>query len=166
MSRIAELVRELRAEGVEVGGLAELDEELDALERPGVWDRMKDFASEQWRRTLGEIDETADLMALVARAAGGEELPDEERTRMREQLEDVVRMVPASALTVGLKAIPGGALVTPWVLTRLDLLPSHWREARLLDKLRDEADKLRDEHPDAALRIDALRTHLTDDGET
>ncbi len=166
MQRIRDLVTELRAQGVEVGGLADLEQELAGLEQPGLWQRTHLFASEQWRRALAELDETAELGVLLARAASGEPLPLEEQARMREQLEDLVRLVPASALALTLKAIPGGALVTPWVLRKLNLLPSHWREAHLLEGLRGEAERLRREHPAAAARIDVLRVHLTDEGET
>lgn len=165
MSRIEELVRELRAEGIEVGGLEVLDEELQAVEDPGVFERLQSFASTQWDRALGELDESAELLGLVAHAASGEALEPDERARLEEQLRDVVRMVPATALTVGLKAIPGGTLVTPWVLRKLGLLPSRWREAHMLAALRDEAEALRAEHPVAALRIDVLRAALTQESE-
>ncbi len=165
MSRIDELVRELRAEGIEVGGLEVLDEELHAVEEPGVLERVQAFAATQWDRALGELDESAELMGLLAHAASGESLEPDERARLEEQLRDVVRMVPASALTVGLKAVPGGALVTPWVLRKLGLLPSRWREAHMLAALRDEAEALRTEHPVAAQRIDVLRAALTQESE-
>ena len=42
MSRIRELVGDLRAQGIEVGGLEELHDELDGLERP-LWERTKGF---------------------------------------------------------------------------------------------------------------------------
>ena len=165
MSRIDELVRELRAEGVEVGGLEVLDEELRAVEGPGVFERLQAFAETQWDRALGELDESAELLGLITQAAGGEGLDHEERARVEEQLRDVVRMVPATALTVGLKAIPGGTLVTPWVLRKLGLLPSRWREAHVLAALRDQAETLRAEHPVAAQRIDVLRAQLTEESE-
>lgn len=165
MSRIRELVDELRSQGIEVGGLEELHDELDGLERP-LWERTKDFLDEQWRRALGEVDETAELMHLVRQAVAGEELPAEDTVRMREQMEDLARMLPAGALAAGLKAIPGGTLITPWVLHTLGLLPSHWREAHLLDRLRAEAERLRNQHPVVARRIDVLRAALSDDGET
>ncbi len=165
MSRIDELVRELRAEGIEVGGLEALDAELQAVEQPGLLERLQGFASTQWERALGELDESAELLGLLARTAGDEPLAHDERARLEEQLRDVVRMVPASALTVGLKAIPGGTFVTPWVLRKLGLLPSRWREAHLLETLRKEADALRAEHPVAARRIDVLRATLTQEGE-
>lgn len=72
-----------------------------------------------------EIRETGDLGRLLARAAQGEPLSDDERSRIKAQLADLARMVPALAIF----AAPGGMLLLPAVLKLLpfDLRPSAFR---------------------------------------
>ena len=162
MSRIQELVDGLRAEGVEVGGLRELGLQFEAVEQPLAWKRLEVWAETQWERALGEFTDTSELLAMLARAIEGE-LSPEEHARMSEQLGDLVRLVPAVLVTVALKMVPGGVLVAPWMLRRTGLLPSNWREAHMLERLGEEAETVRVEHPVAAARIDVFREVLTEE---
>ena len=59
-----------------------------------------------------EIRETGDLGVLLARRASGQRLGDDEQRRMREQLIDVVKAVPALAMF----ALPGGFVLLPLLL--------------------------------------------------
>jgi len=59
-----------------------------------------------------EIRETGDLGVLLARRASGQRLSDDEQRRMREQLIDVVKAVPALAMF----ALPGGFVLLPLLL--------------------------------------------------
>jgi hypothetical protein len=59
-----------------------------------------------------EIRETGDLGVLLARRASGQRLSDDEHRRMREQLIDVVKAVPALAMF----ALPGGFVLLPLLL--------------------------------------------------
>jgi hypothetical protein len=59
-----------------------------------------------------EIRETGDLGVLLARRASGARLSDDEQRRMREQLIDVVKAVPALAMF----ALPGGFVLLPLLL--------------------------------------------------
>ncbi len=59
-----------------------------------------------------EIRETGDLGVLLARRASGQRLTDDENKRMREQLIDVVKAVPALAMF----ALPGGFVLLPLLL--------------------------------------------------
>ncbi len=74
------------------------------------------------RAVLNEIRKTGELSVLLSRAARGQTLDLEEKRRMKDQLLDVARAVPALALF----AAPGGALVL-LALSRvlpMKLLPS------------------------------------------
>lgn len=86
-----------------------------------------------------EVRETGDLGMLLARMAQGEQLNREQRARVRAQLADLARIVPALAIF----AAPGGMLLLPAVLKLLpfDLRPSAFRGA---------AGRSSEEPPDAA----------------
>ena len=158
--QLAELVDKLRARGVEVRGLERVAEELE--EQP--WHaRVRAFAATQWAHVRGEVDETEEAWALVRKAVEGELTPREEAT-LTAQLQDLARMVPAAALTVAIEAIPvpGTSVLTPVVLVKLGLLPSRWREARVVRKLREQAEELRALGEGAAAEeVDALVRQLT-----
>lgn len=167
--RLQRLVARLRAQGVDVGGLPALQTELDALEEPpGLLRRLSrqtaDFARTQWGRLLGELDESAEAGALLRRRMAGEALSEAEQAHVQAQLADLLRMVPASILSVAIEAIPvpGSSIVTPWLLRNLGLLPSRWREAHLLERLAEEARRLRASHQDAAAeQVEDLVATLT-----
>jgi hypothetical protein len=90
-----------------------------------------------WR----EIRETGDLGVLLARRASGQTLTDEEQRRMREQLIDVVKAVPALAVF----ALPGGFVLLPLLLR---VLPFDIRTSAFQDRddfhafARDQSDSL------------------------
>lgn len=72
-----------------------------------------------------EVRETGDLGMLLARMAQGEQLTRDQKARVRAQLADLARIVPALAIF----AAPGGMLLLPAVLKLLpfDLRPSAFR---------------------------------------
>jgi len=72
-----------------------------------------------------EVRETGDLGVLLARRASGQSLSDDEQRRMREQLVDLVKAVPALAVF----ALPGGFVLLPLLLKVLpfDLRTSAFR---------------------------------------
>jgi len=171
--RLQSLITQLQASGVEVGSLPALQVELDALEEPpgfvrGLSRRALAFARTQWTRVLAELGETREAGALLQRRLGGETLSPQDEARLRAQVADLVRLVPASVVCVAIEAvpIPGSSIVTPWVLDQLGLMPSQWREAHLLEGLRDEAQRLRLAHRDqAADQVEALCRTLTIEAE-
>ena len=57
---------------------------------------------------------------------------------IKSQITDLLRLVPASmiAATNSILPIPGTSLLTPWLLNRMGLLPSRWREAHILNGLK------------------------------
>jgi hypothetical protein len=163
-ARLHQLIRDLREHDVDVGGLEALEDELQALEDPGFWQRLRGFFDRQVGNVLGELRESGQLVGLIRRAVQGEELDAEESSRVREQLGDLARLVPASALALAIEAIPipGTSVATPWLLSRLGLMPSHWREAHVLARLRDEAQGLRRRGlAQAADQVDLLVASIT-----
>lgn len=90
-------------------------------------DELSTTVRKNSRAVLNEIRKTGELSVLLARAARGRALSPDEKRRMREQLLDVARAIPALALF----AAPGGALVL-LALSRvlpMKLLPSSfWEE--------------------------------------
>jgi hypothetical protein len=75
-----------------------------------------------------ELRETGELMQLLARAAAGHPLDGEQRAKVRAQLVDVAKAIPALAVL----AAPGGLLLLPLLARVLpfSLLPSAWAAPR------------------------------------
>ncbi|MCI0572719.1 MAG: LETM1 domain-containing protein [Myxococcaceae bacterium] len=92
-------------------------------ERVGV---IHDALKKNFHRLMQEVRETGDLSVLLARAARGHSLTPGERRRMREQLLDVARVIPALAIF----AAPGGLflLIALTKLLGINLLPSAFRD--------------------------------------
>ncbi len=89
-------------------------------------DTMSAAVKKNYRALLQEVKETGELSRLLARAARGKTLTRDEKRRMREQLIDVAKAVPALALF----AAPGGVLLLIALARVLpfDLLPSAFRD--------------------------------------
>ena len=106
-------------------------------------DGLKKTAAEQWQLVGQELSQSREVMSLLARRMSGEikSFSPAEEELVRRQVADVFRMVPATALA--LAPVPGIAIVTPFVLKKLDLLPSAWREAHVIHKLETTASRLR-----------------------
>jgi hypothetical protein len=91
-------------------------------------DSMQATLEKNFQALLNEVKETGELSVLLARAARGQKLTRDEKRRMREQLLDVARAVPALAIF----AAPGGVLLLIALAKVLpfSLLPSSFREAK------------------------------------
>jgi hypothetical protein len=172
--RIVELARELEAQGVESGSLRSLQEELDAIERPpGIFRRFtnafKAKAATNWKHVVGELTESREVMGILsARLKGERQLTPEEVDKIRSQMLDVLRVVPAGIIAVANSAlpIPGTGLFTPWILARLGLMPSRWREAHLLHALHGEIERLHAEgHDEEAEAIEELLHDLEEEAD-
>jgi hypothetical protein len=89
-------------------------------------DTMSTAMRKNYRALLQEVRETGELSVLLARAARGQALTRDEKRRMREQLIDVAKAVPALALF----AAPGGVLLLVALAKVLpfELLPSAFRD--------------------------------------
>lgn len=165
---LAHLADQLAAEGYDAHELRELQLELDALDRPpSLFTRMtsaaKEAASRHWRNLVGELGESREAMAIIVTRARGGEVSPADADKVRAQLLDLVRMFPAGLIAAANSAfpIPGTGIFTPWILQRLGLMPSRWRESHLLDQLRKQRDLLRRTgHPREAQAIEELRERL------
>lgn len=150
--RLARVAADLERRGLfsDARELRELQSELDAVERPpGLFRRagasVRGVARRQWTFLVNEIRESGEAWSLLKRrVVAREALTEEETDALRAQLLDVFRCVPAGVLTAAslVAPVPGVALASPWLLRRLGLLPSSWREAHLLDRLQKEHDDL------------------------
>ncbi len=167
--RIAIVALRLEQRGIDPGHLRVLQEELDVIERPpGIFGRLsaalKQKAATQWGHLVGELRESAEVMGLISgRLRNQRPLTPEERDKVRAQMLDLLKVVPAGLIAVGNAAlpIPGTGIFTPWILVKLGLMPSRWREAHLLDQLQREQARLREQgHSDEAEELQALYNPL------
>jgi hypothetical protein len=93
-----------------------------------VVERISEAVSTNYEALTLALRETGELGQLLARAAGGATLTAEEKRKVKEQLVDLAKAVPALAIF----AAPGGMLLLP-LLARLlpfSLLPGAWDRTR------------------------------------
>jgi len=172
-TRILELADHLQQHGVDTSALRPLQAELDVVQHPrGVRSlsaKAIETAKRQWSHVVGEFKESRSLFALIRkRVAGREPLAPEEAEEVRAQLADMLRMVPAGmiAATNGTLPLPGTSLLTPVILSKLNLLPSRWREAHLLAELQRQAEQLRAAgRIDDAMQVEALQHELEEEAD-
>jgi len=172
--RIIALARDLEARGVQVDGLLGLQQELDVIETPPsllgrLGQGVKRMASRQWKHVLGELQESHEVLGLLTRRVRDRQpLTPEQRDAVRSQLLDLLKVVPAGLIAFANSAlpVPGTGLLTPWLLARLGLMPSRWREAHLLAKLDAEARRLRSVGEDAAAaEVEALEQAIGNEAD-
>ncbi|HET8540812.1 MAG TPA: hypothetical protein VFL83_13155 [Anaeromyxobacter sp.] len=91
-------------------------------------ERVSAAVTENLGAIATEIRETGELGALLAKAAAGGTLTAEERRKVRSQLLDLAKAVPALAIF----AAPGGMLLLPLLakLLPFEILPSAWDRTR------------------------------------
>lgn len=178
MNRLAELhalERQLREEGLPDAArrVQAIRRELVLLEQPPAWfkrvgGRLAARMRGQWGRLAQELDETCEAGALVARALrdGPRSLDAGDRRRLRAQILDLLKTVPSMAIFVGLffVPLPGAQALAPFFLSRLQLLPSSWRQTWALNALDETAARF-DASGDlrAAERLRAVRGRLAAD---
>jgi hypothetical protein len=92
-----------------------------------VVEKVSTVVAENLEALVTEIRQTGELGQLVAKAAAGHVLDDTERRKVKEQLVDLAKAVPALAIF----AAPGGAILLPLLakLLPFNLLPSAWDRA-------------------------------------
>ena len=108
------------------GGPEELEDLADEWE--AVADKMMDkvaaAVTDNLEAIVTEIKQTGELSELLAKAAAGKTLAAEEKAKVKEQLLDLAKAVPALAIF----AAPGGMLLLPLLakLLPFSVLPSAW----------------------------------------
>lgn len=88
-------------------------------------ERVSAAAAENLGAIVTELRETGELGQLLAKAAAGTALTGEEKRKVRAQLVDLARAIPALAIF----AAPGGMLLLPLLAKLLPfaILPSAWK---------------------------------------
>ena len=172
--RLLALASYLESQGLQAGEIAGLQGELNAIERPpGFFSRVtqtaKETARRQWAHVIGEIQESREVMHILThRLAASEPLTEAERDKVQAQVLDVLRVVPAGLIvaTNYCLPVPGTSFLTPWLLARLGLMPSRWREAHILTQLGTQSARLRQAgHAAEADRIDELHQAIKDEAD-
>jgi hypothetical protein len=102
-----------------------------------VVERVSSAVTDNWGALVREVRETGELGQLLARAASGQTLTPAERKKVRAQLVDLAKAVPALAIF----AAPGGMLLLPLLakLLPFNLLPSAWDRTPAAAKPADAA---------------------------
>jgi hypothetical protein len=105
---------------------------LDLQKLAGEWEEVADHVVERvsaavtdnFGAVVTELRETGELGQLLARAAAGTALTSEEKRKVKAQLIDLAKAVPALAIF----AAPGGMLLLPLLakLLPFNVLPSAW----------------------------------------
>ncbi len=94
---------------------------------------MQRTLERNFQRLIREVRETGELSVLLARAARGQKLTADERRKMRAQLIDVAKAIPALAIF----AAPGGILLLIALAKVLpfNILPSAFQDEPEEDRL-------------------------------
>ena len=171
---IESIAEELEQAGHDPGMLHDLQEELDCLETPpGFWSRItksaREAAARNWAFILGELNESKEAAGILGRVmTASDKVSEEETDKLKSQILDLIRCVPAGILAAVNAAlpVPCTSLATPWLLHRLGIMPSHWREAHLLDSLQTEVNRLRSEGcEEQAAALEEIREGIEHDAE-
>jgi hypothetical protein len=166
---LAGIADELEASGHDAGSLRELQVEFNYLEKPpGFWARLtkdaREAAARHWGFVLGELQESKEAAAILGRAlTAPSEVSAEDRDKLRSQLLDLMRAIPAGLVAAANAAlpIPCTSLATPWLLHRMGVMPSNWREAHLLQSLQTEVSRLCEEGLSGeAAALDEIRADI------
>jgi len=148
-----DIAAELVAEGHvdEASSLREVREDLEVVERPpGLFSRLstsvRETAQRQWSHIVGELQESQEAWGLIQRrVTQGEDLSTVERDVVKAQLLDIFKVFPATIVATANSVfpVPGTGLLTPWLLKKMGLMPTQWREAHALHQLQEQEEHLR-----------------------
>ena len=87
-------------------------------------DEIKALLKKNKARFLKELAESKELVFLLKKSVS-EKLTDEEKAKVKEQLLDICKSIPALAVFM----LPGGALLLPLLIKLIPtILPSSFRE--------------------------------------
>ena len=87
---------------------------------------IKSVIRDNWGKIKQELSESEEMLLVLWKYSQGKNISEQERTAAKEQLFDIIRVVPA----LGIFALPGGAILLPLLARALpwDLMPSAFRE--------------------------------------
>lgn len=87
-------------------------------------DEIKELLKKNKKRLAKELDQSKEAVALIKKSMHSN-LSDEEKEKIKVQLLDICKAVPAFAVFM----LPGGALLLPLLIKLIpDILPSAFRE--------------------------------------
>lgn len=87
-------------------------------------DEIKELLKKNKKRLAKELDQSKEAVALIKKSMHSN-LSDEEKEKIKVQLLDICKAVPAFAVFM----LPGGALLLPLLIKVIpDILPSAFRE--------------------------------------
>ena len=87
-------------------------------------DEIKESIYKNKKRLAKELQESKELLVLLKKSTY-KKLTDEEKTKVKEQLLDICKGIPAFAVFM----LPGGALLLPLLIKLIpDILPSAFQE--------------------------------------
>lgn len=87
-------------------------------------DEIKESIRKNKKRLAKELQESKELVSLLKKSTYNK-LTDEEKEKVKEQLLDICKAIPAFAVFM----LPGGALLLPLLIKLIpDILPSAFRE--------------------------------------
>ncbi|MDT7831723.1 LETM1 domain-containing protein [Flavobacteriaceae bacterium S356] len=87
-------------------------------------DEIKELLKKNKKRLAKELDQSKEAVALIKKSMSTS-LNDEEKDKVKVQLLDICKAVPAFAVFM----LPGGALLLPLLMKLIpDILPSAFRE--------------------------------------
>jgi len=143
MSTPEDVIKQLEAMGLDSAQIATVFDEIEHTKKPW-YKRLWSKGKSQIQHLRGEARETKELAALLKK--GTNNLTPEERAEVRAQLWDLFKVLPAGLIAGGnaVLPIPGTSMFTPLILAKAGLLPSRWREARILHQLQMEERRLRE----------------------
>ena len=107
--------------------------------------RTKKLLRNHYGHLKGELFETSEIFCILKeKIVKKKALDAEEKSKIKAQMSDLVKMFPAGMFTAlnACLPVPGTSLLTPLLLAKMKLLPSRWRDAHVLEKLRAEGKKL------------------------
>lgn len=109
--------------------------QTDFLTDAPSYEKVLNNFTERWRKILlrnkdklaAEVRESKELVALIKKSMSTELTP-EEKEKVKEQLKDILKSMPAFAVFM----IPGGTILLPMMLKILpDLLPSSFQDNKI-----------------------------------
>jgi hypothetical protein len=167
------LVEKLEAAGIDSRALKTLELEIEVNEKPPGFigkakQRLNKALLKQWANIVGEISETQEAFVILGeKIKRKERLTATESDRIRSQLSDLVKVLPAGIFAAANAAlpIPGTSVLTPMLLSKMGLMPSRWRDAHMLETLRKETNRLREDGLDeVASELDSIKNEIEEEG--